>query len=242
MIVQEYTGWPTGVNSIVLDGSSVKIGEGALKNDTLESGLIRGSLRNSYVPDVFPVTMEFDWEIKDEQGETEYTRFIKWYKYIHKFGLIPFEFPQILYSPVTGITVVDINSQSYKVEYYKITSAIEGSKSGTKVKMNMTWKSVYSGVVQVETQPEQIHDLLLFDNHCSIIFSSLSNVNPVSNNFKIYIDNFDVETEKLGYFYNDAIASIYFPPLTPGSHSITFEYNSPTLIVKKGEFIATADI
>ena len=116
MAVQNYTGWATGVNRIILDSTSFTFGENALKNDELENGLKRSKKRSAFCPDKFSVKMAFNWvdevilHTYDAQGniltdiptgKTEFQLFTEWYKYQHKYGSVPFEFPRILYSQNT---------------------------------------------------------------------------------------------------------------------------------------------
>ena len=161
MSIQNYIGWSTGVNRVILDTSTPTFGENALRNDELESGGKRSIQKRAYVPDVFAVTMEFDWvnEVilhKYDQdgniipnqdihtGKTEFQLFVDWYKYEHKYGTVPFEFPKILYSQNTGIDIFDDNDIGSEfrygndnVEFYKITNAVQGSKSGERVNVSL---------------------------------------------------------------------------------------------------------
>ncbi len=131
MAIQNYIGWPVNVNQIVLDSTTISIGEGALRTDELENGHKQSIQKSPYVPEKYQIKMSFDWVNEvGTTGKTEYQLFTDWYKYRHKCGSVPFEFPEILYSSNTGIPTLDQHQNVQYTEYYKITSATEGAKSG----------------------------------------------------------------------------------------------------------------
>lgn len=243
MAVQNYIGWATGVNRTIYDDTSFTFGENALKNDELENGLKRSRKRGAFCPDKYPVKMYFDWvnevilhrydshgEIIPGQdihtGKTEFQLFTEWYKYRHKFGSVPFEFPHILYSQNTGITVVDEHANNSTVEYYKITSAVNGNKSGESIEVNMTWESVYGGLVEIETSTPQVVGLIGTVSYCDILFSEVSETAPVAQMFTLYINN--IATDMLGFCYDGSKSvRIYYNPITPGNNtSVTFSINN----------------
>lgn len=210
MIINGYTGWSSYCNKVVLDSSTVTVGENATKTDELDSGLKRSKMRGMYCPDKYSVVMEFDWYNKQSNGKTEYQNFLEWYKYEHKYGTVPFEFPSILYSPNTGIKIYDdVNNGNSYVEYYKITSAIEGEKSGTFVKIKMTWESVYTGIIQVEKPSlSSISHLSGKNGYIDVHFTNVSSVEPTSSDFTIYEN--DTQIAIKGYAYSGMVARLYY--------------------------------
>jgi len=255
MAVQTYIGWATGVNRTILDSTSFTFGEDALKNDELENGLKRSRKRGAFCPDKYPVKMVFDWvnevvlhrydahgQIIPGQdihtGKTEFQLFTEWYKYKHKYGSVPFEFPRLLYSQNTGIVIVDEQANNTTVEYYKITSAVNGSKSGECIEVDMTWESVYGGVVEIEQTLPEIAGLVATPTYCDVMFVEVSDTAPVAQMFTLYIDN--VQTEMTGFCYDGSkTARIYYPEVETGHNTpITFALDYAGLIVPEGTYTA----
>ena len=146
MAIENYIGWAVGVNKTILDATTIAVGDNALRTDELESGHKTSVQKSPYTPEKYSVKMSFDWiNPVGTTGKTEYQLFTEWYKYQHKCGAIPFEFPQIIYSSNTGIPALDPLTQKVEyTEFYRITSAIDGGKSGEHVAITMTWEAVYN--------------------------------------------------------------------------------------------------
>lgn len=226
MAVNGYIGWSSHCNRIILDSTSITIGKNATRQSELEFGNKRSLLKSMFIPDEYSVTMEFEWDKTDEYGKSELQYFYEWYKYKHKYGTIPFEFPKILYSPNSGIKPQDDIFQYNSVEFYKITSAIEGSKSGSKVQIKMTWETVYGGVISIEEPEPTVNFIEATTSHLDIFYSSIGDLIPVLQDFKVYVQ--DEEVEKTGFYFDGtSIVRIYFTcPLspTPTSKVVTFSY------------------
>lgn len=248
MAISGYIGWSTYVNKVILDSTTITVGKNATKSDELLNGWRRTKLRTLNVPDEYSVLMEFNWldEVVDpttnvSTGKTELQHFYDWYKYKHKFGTIPFEFPKILYSPQTGIKVYDEDAANKVVEteYYKIVDAIEASKSGYCVQMKMTWQSVYGGTINISDTTAKVSNIEATDGYVDIYFSTLADTIPVSGDFTIYID--DTETTVTGSFYNNSYTlRLYFDALNDGSsHYLQIENTSTICPVAKSDFKAT---
>jgi len=188
MAVSNYTGWPVGVNTTILDATTISIGENAVKTDELEDGHKISVQRSAYVPERYSVKMSFDWENPDPQtGKTEYQLFTEWYKYRHKCGAVPFEFPKIIYSSNTGIPGFDhLRQEVQYTEYYKITSTTEGSKSGGHVAVTMTWEAVYTGAVSIASPTPHVHGLTASTDYLDVTFDVLGDVAPTTSNFTLY--------------------------------------------------------
>ena len=188
MAVQNYIGWPIGVNRIILDATTISVGENALQQDELESGRKQGILRSPYIPEKFSVKMSFNWiDPVGTTGKNEYQLFMDWYKYKHKCGVVPFEFPNILYSSETGIKVYDEPSASIRsVQYYKITSSAEGTKNGEDVSVTMTWEAVYTGTVSITTPTPAVYDIDAHSTYLDVIFSDMSDTAPTSSQITPY--------------------------------------------------------
>lgn len=256
MAVQTYIGWATGVNRTIYDDTSFTFGDNALKSDELENGLKRSRKRSAFNPDKYPVKMVFDWvnevvlhtydingnydpALDIHTGKTEFQLFTEWYKYQHKYGSVPFEFPRILYSQNTGITVVDEHANNYSVEYYKITSAVNGQKSGEGIEVNMTWESVYGGIVEITADTPAIVGIVANRKYMDVMFSNVSTNAPVAQMFTLYLDN--TETEKAGFCYDGSkCARIYFPTISSQAPvEVTFALsNYSGLTVPAGTYTA----
>lgn len=249
-MIENYIGWASHVNKIILSTTNITSGENATKTDNLSSGGKRTTQNTGYIPDKYNVQMEFEWEenakvynsdgeVVQELDKNEYQLFMDWYKYQHKFGAIPFEFPKILYSPSSGIKIVDEQFNNREVEYYKITSAVPGQKSGSKVAVNMTWESVYGGAVTIEENEARCNGIsYACSTYIDISFSALANTEPVSGLFKVYVDSTEVPIR--GFFFDEAgTVRLYFEELSAGSHSITFSMNEyGGLIIYPGDDVS----
>lgn len=195
MAIQGYIGWATQCNRVILDSTNITLGDNALRTESLESGYKRSIARSAFVPEKYQVKMAFNWTDEiGNTGKTEFDFFTDWYKYRHKYGQIPFEFPKLLYSSNTGIDVYDtVNLRPSVVEFYKITSAVTGQKSGGEIEVDMTWETVYGGVVSIETPLPSILNIEAHPDYVDIHFATVSDTAPTSNNFTLYIDNVAAE-------------------------------------------------
>ena len=245
-MIQGYTGWATGVNRIVFDSSNITLGENALKTDELENGLKRSRKRGAFCPDKFSVKMRFNWV--DEviinnvnTHKTEYQLFTEWYKYNHKYGSVPFEFPKILFSQDTGIMVLDtVDNGPMNVEYYKITSSVPGNKSGEDVEVDMTWEAVYGGVVDVTAATPTVLNCDAKANYIDIFFSALGSTAPTSQMFTVYSGDVEGATTntltKKGFYYDNAnTVRIYYDTLASDTW-VTFALNYPNYTVAAGTY------
>lgn len=246
MAVDSYVGWPSHVNKIILSQSTMSFGDGALKTDELEGGGKRSHLKGAFTPDKFNVVMEFEGSdmVKYIQGNTEITLnktelqlFLEWYKYTHKYGEVPFEFPKIVYSPQTGVKCVDDTFGNTQVEYYKITSAVEGSKNGTQLQLKMTWESVYGGLIQIAEGTSTMSGITsATKNYMDITFNQISSTQPTKDLFTVYDGN-TVKTITGFYFDNGYTARIYFDDLDKGKHTLSFAMSSyGGMTVSKGSY------
>lgn len=219
--IADYIGWRTDVNRIILDSSSLTFGDGAIKSDELDSGGKRTRLKSQFPSEKYSITMEFDWITPDSNGKTEFQRFYEWYKYDHKYGSVPFEFPKILYSPNTGIKYIDDISKYSINEYYRITSAVEGNKSGQSIQVKMTWESVYVGTIQYTEEKINSDDILInaTNGYIDVIFNKLPETLPVSERMSLLIKNASSKEQTENqvitglYFDNCNTLRIFFPAL-----------------------------
>lgn len=237
-MIENYIGWPVGVSKVILSDTSITMGENATNTDNLESGGKRTDLKGGYISDKFSVVMEFEWESPMSQSDpkTEYQHFCEWYKYKHKFGSIPFCFPKILYSPYTGIVVLDDRDEPEYYEYYKITSGISNAqRSGSKIRITMTWETVYGGTVQI-TQPSLDSEDVLVSATSKYVDVTIVNIPngtsaPVSGDITVSIDDvsktikaayFDDETGNMRLWFNEVT--------TAGEHSVDVTVNYESLV------------
>ena len=235
MSVQNYIGWASHVNRTILDATTVSIGENALRTDELENGFKQSVQRSAYVPERYSVKMSFDWDNPNWEGtgKTEYQLFTEWYKYQHKCGVVPFEFPNIAYSTNTGIPQLDpLSNEVVYNEYYKITSATEGAKSGGHIAVTMTWEAVYTGTVSISNPSIQQSDIRLdaHNTYLDVIFSTLGNSVPASSNFTLYRkassnDSFS-QISMTGFAFDGiSTARLYHDSYDTGYYSIALNYS-----------------
>lgn len=179
----EIVGWATYVNQVILEDTSITVGEGGYVEDSVSNGFKERRLTSLAVPDTFSVVMDFDWSEKDSDGLTEYDRFVKWYKYVHKRGTNPFWFPCITKHPVTNLTYTDASKECL----YCITSALQPQKSGLSMRVTMTWEEVYSGIVDVSDKTATIDHIEAYDGYMFVYYTpSLPEYLPVTSKSKVY--------------------------------------------------------
>lgn len=249
--MNEYIGWPSHVNRIILADTTMSIGKDAVVSESLKSGKKRSELAGSFCPDVFSVVMDFEaddyLEIPDYNNEglitldrTEHQIFTDWYKYRIKYGTVPFEFPKIVYTPGKGYSTLD-----GVMGLYKITSAFESSKSGSCQRVKMTWEEAFSGDVTVEAESAAINGITaITKDYIDVTFSAVAEDAPVSSLFQLYDGNTAISTK--AYCFDGAYtARIYYNTLSAGNHTISFATTAVyggMEIVPKGTFTATINV
>lgn len=249
--MKDYIGWPTNVNRIILDETTISVGKDATVSETLKSGRKRSELAGAYCPDVYPVVMDFEADdnqkVYDINGQyittldrTEHQLFTDWYKYSSKYGTIPFEFPKIVYTPGKGYSTDD-----GVMGLYKITSSAEMGKSGTCQRVKMTWEEVFSGDVTVEAESAAINGITaITKDYIDVTFSAVAEDAPVSSLFQLYDGNTAIPTK--AYCFDGAYtARIYYNTLSAGNHTISFATTAVyggMEIVPKGTFTATINV
>lgn len=213
----EYLGWAKNVNQIILDSTQISIGTNAVKTDTLESGKSKNRLVCTNPPESYQVTMDFDWLNKDSSGLTEKDRFFYWYQYKLKFATNCFRFPSIL---------LGNNSNTY--EWYRITSAVAGQKSGNSIRVTMTWESSYEEVVVITKETPTVEKVRFNKSYVTLYFTdepetypSASDITIKDEDTSISILSFKASGSKIRYYYSD---------LSTGNHKMSFTYNGTTTI------------
>lgn len=205
-------GWAANVNQIILDSTTVTVGEGATVSDTIESsGQKRFRLACSNPPDKYNVKMAFDCMAQDKNGLTELERFYAWLKWAHCFGLNPFQFPAILLNSNRKRNYLEHDSQDdhgghpviynkkTDYEYYTITSTAEAQKSGNSMEVSMTWQTYSSGYIKI-TDTETEIDHISASNGCVAVFykNTLSSY-PAVNSFTLTVDGAAEKIKRLTY-------------------------------------------
>ena len=240
-------GWPTNVNRIILSETTISVGKDAIVNETLKSGRKRSELAGSFCPDVFSVTMDFEADTpKADLDKTEYQLFTEWYKYRCKYGSVPFEFPEIVYSPQSGFYPEPLG----RTNIYKITSAVECGKSGTCQRIRMTWESVYSGGIQVITEGATVGENCitgLTKDYLEITFTSMGTNAPTLQNFTVYKTpdggtQSAVTVKSLAYDNAYTVRLYFQTPLTAGSYTVTFATNYTNPVVIKDTYSRTITV
>lgn len=219
----KYIGWPTDVNSIILDSTTVSIGEGATIEETLQSGgKKRTRLASTAIPDRFSVTMDFDFIKRDANGLTEKDRFLNWLKYKHKYGANPFEFKSIL-----------IGSREQKsnevMTYYKISPGVSMQKSGFCMRTTMTWEEDIVGSIVIEdVVPVVDYDNCVLqrvnnEHRIVIVYTEHPDIVPTTQTFTVQ-KVYNGVTETVNYIpecLNDKKYALWFPtPTEVGEHII----------------------
>lgn len=232
-----YCSWATGVNKIILDSSSITVGDKAVVTDNLESGGIeKRRLLCSNPPDKYNVTMAFDFVEPKRDGLTELDLFYTWYKHVHKFGVVPFQFPAILlnsnrqlgYSQEeitylfnrrknNGETITEDDIPDH--EYYCITSSVEGNKSGNCQEVKMTWQTYATGSIQVEDETFAIDRITSDNGSIEVVMTDIPQYEPNSATWNVFIKEGEAEEVPLVInnilFDGDKTVLLFFDKRTP---------------------------
>lgn len=228
-----YTSWPVNVNRRIIDSTNVTVGEGAVITEQIEgSPNNRRRMLCANPPDKYSVTMHFNCYDKDESGLTEKDRFFNWYKGIHKYGTVPFEFPSILFNSNLKESYDTEEVARGKIPFYEkyiITSAVSGQKHGFDVEVTMTWETFATGIYEVP-YTKSVVDAIEFHNGYAIV--SLANVGktvPITENFSVEMD--DVAC-KYGVYSNETDSTfvyVIYPKITDdNSHTVKITLSNLT--------------
>lgn len=249
-----YCSWAHNVNKRIIDSSNVTVGDGATVKESLESGgLAKSRLTCSNPPDKYSVTMDFDFSTPIYNGYTELDLFWIWYKDVHKFGTVPFEFPAILLnsnrmaansqSEIANIIARLENGDTTAVlpdtEYYCITSALNGQKSGFSQRITMTWETYATGSIQVEIDECEIDTLLAENGILKVILTEepdpLNIPNSATWSFNISKNGGTATSLNIVSSYYDGANCVYlfFEKQTTGSYVISGEgKTAPAFVVE----------
>lgn len=246
-----YCGWSTYCNKFILDASSVSVGEGAVVQDSIENGGLKKSrLTCSNPPDKYSIVMYFNCVDKKDNGYTELENFYKWYKFVHKFGTVPFQFPAILLNSnrTEGLSQEEIRYKQARdrnfvpdTEYYCITSAVEGSKSGLGQEIKMTWETYAINTIQVETEEVVIDHIHAENGYVDVILTDTPETEPDSSTWNVFIksslsDEWVPLTITNCFFDGDTTATLYFTPVTePGEYMVKIGNVQPSIFVVSSE-------
>lgn len=233
-----FIGWPLNVKQEILDSTNITVGDGAVVEDALESGgQKKRRVVNASPSDKYSVTMEFDFVTKGDDGLTELERFYMWYKYKHCYGTNPFQFPAILINSnrqqgvsqeelaniVERIRNGDTSARLPDYEYYKITSAVEGSKSGYCLQLNMTWETYATGSFTIPEEDVSVSHIEAENGYVDIYLTGTPSTAPTPSTWTLLIDGSAVTVTSL-VFDGDSTVRYYFEPLiSVGSHIAQIE-------------------
>lgn len=187
--------WPAGVNQKVLSETSITTGEGGFKEDKSDNGWGQRRPTSFVNPDKYNVQMDFDWEIEDSEGLTEYNRFMQWYKFMCKFGANPFVFPSINKQ-------MNING-SAKMCHYKITSPLQQQESGSCMRITMTWEEVFSGYIEATPFHQPALQSITRQENGICFFNYYGNLTTVPT-----VSDINLKRKENGSSYNPAAITV----------------------------------
>lgn len=231
VIVMKIVSWDsTRVNKVILEETSISVGENGYVEDTDAAGFHDRRLTAFSIPDKYNVTMDFDWggagsefQKPATDGISEYDWFVRWYKYTHQRGANPFWFPCIAEKPV--------NNLGHKgMCLYRITSALNASKSGYSMRVTMTWEEVYSGTVEVSTVTPEFDSIIAYNGKISAIFSNIPSSDPIFSNFnlkmKLRSDSSWSTIPLIEMSGDENKYNLTYSKITvPGEYDVVLEYN-----------------
>lgn len=210
----EIKNWPVGVNRIILSDSGFGHNKNAVISDKSENGSEMSRLSASGSPDEWKVNMYFSNSRNDsffkKYGETEWERFVKWFKYGISMGTLPFYFSKV------GDT------EEKKVCVYKIRS--DGMPNytfqGINVRVSMTWLEVFNDYISVTFDEPHIDSLCALNGHVEMWYSDRPEVTPEKEQFAFTYDF----TGEDGSFTHEELVMEDF--LYDGNKSCVFYYPS----------------
>lgn len=205
-------GWALNVNKHIIDSTTLDLGEGVIENET-ETGKVDTYLKSSCVPEVINVTMDFDFFEKDEDGLTEFDRFCRWFKYEHKYGSVPFEFPTIYRTGEDALK---------KLSIYRIKKSPSFSKRGYQQRATMTWVEVFKEVISIPQKPVLIQGGYAENGRLHIELKEPLNKTPATGMFDItvYKDDNPVSCTITDVTSDGASLDFYFNELSQGRYII----------------------
>lgn len=174
----ETIGWPSGVNQFISDETTIDTAEGGIVEDSNSNGYKDRRANSLALGNTYPVVMYFNWDgfsktyPSDINGLTEYDRFDRWYKFVHKRGTKPFWFPSITKQNIDVLTQFNSDGRplTTQMALYRITSAPKYSKSGLDMKATMTWEEVFSGSIEIQKDARVYDDdPFSVENHIAYI-------------------------------------------------------------------------
>ena len=244
-----YIGWANNVNKEILDSTTISVGNGAAVEDSLESGgQKKRRLVSANPPDKYSITMAFNCVEKNytpsgatvNDNLTELERFYAWYKYVHCYGTNPFIFPAILINSnrmngesqesiehiIERIRNGDPTAKLPDNEYYIITSAVEGAKSGHHLQITMTWETYATGAYTIPDEQSEI-DHIEAENGCvTVTLDSIPQTEPTINTWQLKIskDSGTATTQTITAFTYDGLvtAKLYFTPKTSAGSYVAY--------------------
>ena len=241
-----YIGWAANVNKIILDSTSVTVGDGATVGDSLETGGIKKRrVVSANPPDRYSVTMRFNFVDEDENGLTELERFYSWYKYSHCYGTNPFEFSAILINSnrqkgaseeelehiIQRIINGDTTAKLPDSEHYVITSAVEGSKIGLEVEVKMTWETYATNSFTIPTETPSVDHVSAVNGYVDIILTEAPLSEPTTTTWSLKINSLPTTVNACTYD-GDLTARYYFTPITiAGTYLVTVGNSEPSSFV-----------
>lgn len=241
-----YIGWATNVNKDILDSTNITVGEGATVEDSIESGgQKKKRLARATTPDKYSIKMAFECTEKDINGLTELERFYAWYKFMHCYGVNPFLFPAILINSnrQRGMSQEDVDNVIARIhngditaklpdnEYYVIASAVEGSKSGNHLEINMTWETYATGSYSIAEDEVEIDHIEAENGYVDIIETSTPLSEPTSATWTLKINNVTTQVTACT-FDGDVTTRYYFEPkTTAGTYIVKVGDSEPSTFV-----------
>ena len=132
--------WAANVNTHVLDSTTIDVGKGYVEDSESSGTFSNRRLKSLSTPDSYNVTMVFDWSELDDDGFSEFDRFMRWYKYEHCRGVNPFEFPSITKFKRNG---------TEKISFYRITGDPSIQKEGLDYRVTMKWTDYVTEAISI---------------------------------------------------------------------------------------------
>lgn len=176
--------WRTDVNTKILDSTTITVGENGWVEDTTSNGYKQRRATSLVNSTKFQVTMDFNWLEKDANGNSEFDRFVNWYKYRHAYGTNPFYFESIDRFNING-AVLGSDGKPVMCRY-KISSAPNFTKSGFCMRCTMTWEEVYGGIIEIATPVFSVDHISATRGKIGVLYTEVPSEYPSPTSHTFY--------------------------------------------------------
>lgn len=221
--------WPSGVNRIVTSESSVDLGRDGVKTDKSENGSEMSRPSSLGTPNIWSVSMWFsnakDDFYRQHNNKTEWKVFQEWFKFRTRNGVFPFHF-----------SAIDDPSDTTESAVYKIVGEglPKGTPTGDQMKVTMTWKEVFTGVIEVPNYEPEADYIDVTSGQIDFRFTEALEEAPLTEDFEVKVSynggsTVTVPVQRLDWDGNKSVILYIDEPHQAGLYIYSVTYDGETL-------------